>query len=299
MAVTLGQLLGGIRFKLAGLGAVEDASAELVSALDTAATIVALDDATGFSRGVAEVDFELLRVRQVDTNASTLALPSFGRGYKGSAAVAHTIGAEVTFNPVWPKSVVAEAINGVLFEMYPDLYAVRTTTTTVPLDCGPITVPTDAVGVIAVWLASEEVTDVWVPTHHWDFDPDSHDTGRTLRLRYGGLGQGVRILYAARPGTFDLTATDPLTQDFTVVTGLNERVADVLALGVASRLAPFIDVGKLSSAGAEARADAQTKPVGSGGDVGKLLYPEFRARVQAEQAVLTREHPIRLHRTGR
>ena len=46
---------------------------------------------------------------------------------------------------MWPKSVVAEAINGVLFELYPDLYAVRTVTTTIPLDAGPVTLPTDAV----------------------------------------------------------------------------------------------------------------------------------------------------------
>ena len=299
MAVTLGQLVGGIRFKLAGLGAVEDTSTELRIPLPVDAITMSVDDANGFSRGVAEVDFELVRIRAVDVGARLITMPSYGRGYKGSTATSHVQGAEVTFNPMWPKSVVAEAINGVLFELYPDLYAVRTVTTTIPLDAGPVTLPTDAVGVIAVWLASNEVSGVWVPTDHWDFDPDSHDAGRTLRLRYGGLGQGVRVVYAARPGTFNLAAANPLTQAFTTVTGLNERVADVLALGVAYRLSPFIDVGRLPVAGAEVRSDPQSKPVGSGGDASKLLYSEFRARVQAEQAVLAKEHPIRVHRTGR
>ena len=299
MGVTLGQLLGQVRFALTGLGAVTDATATLAVAVDATATTVSLDDVSEFDRGVAEVDFELLRVAAVDPQNNLLTIPGYGRGYHGSIATAHTLGSEVTFNPMWPKWTVASAINEVVRGLYPDLYVVRSVTTTIPSDGGPLTVPTTAVGVISVWLESWTTPGTYVRENRWDYDPDSQDLGRTLRLGNGVVGQGVRVLYAERPGAFDLNAVAPLTQDFATVTGFNERLVDLIALGVANRLTPFIDVGRMPMAGAEARADASAKSNDPYGYKAKIRVAEFQARVQAEKDALVREHPVRLHHIGR
>lgn len=296
MSVTLGELVGQVRHKLSGVGAIEDASAELALPINATDKTITLDDAQGFSRGVCEIDFEQLRIKMVDESAKTLTLPTYGRGYKGTLPIAHAQGTEVIFNPLWPKGTIAREINGVLHELYPDLYAVRVLTTTVPQNGLPVVLPATAVGVISVWLGEDGS---WLQNQWWDFQPDSNPDGRGLLLGYGRYGQGLRVVYAERPGAFALNSTAPQGADFTTATGLDERVADLVALGVAARLAPFLPLARLVVAGAEARADGAAKPVDSLNSSAKLLYSEFRARVQAEKDALVREHPIRLHKVGR
>lgn len=293
---TLGQLVERVRHRLGG--GYSSATASLESAVTAADTEIKLTDVAGFSRGVAEIGLELIRVNGVNAASRTLNVPAWGRGYRGTRATSHEAGAEVQFDPTWPRPVVAEEINGVLHEIYPDLYAVRTHETAIPSDRGlPIDIPAGAIGVIRVYVGDVVRPDVWHPEDRWGFDPDSSTIGRPLRL--GGLhrpGTLVRVVYAVRPGVFDLTAADVLTHDFAEVTGLHERVADIVALGVASRMAPFLDVNRLAETGAEARADAPNKPVGQATSTARLLYSEFRARVEQERRVLNAEHPIRVHR---
>lgn len=293
---TLGHLVEKVRHRLGGPNTSASASLEAaVSATDLTFT---LDDASGFSRGIAEVGLELVRIGSVDPASRTLTIPAWGRGYRATIARAHALGSEVVFNPTWPKGLVADEINGVLHEVYPDLYAVRHHETTMPTDPRePLDLPDGTIGVIAVHYADPSLPDVWVPEDRWRFDPDSTDDDRPLRV--GGHhrpGTPIRVTYAKRPGVFDLSASDVLTLDFGDVTGLDDRVADIIALGVASRLTPFLEVNRLPQAGAEARADAQSKPAGQAATTARLLYSEFRARVEQERRVLNKEHPIRVHR---
>jgi hypothetical protein len=295
MATTLGQLLGKVRFRLQGLGVQKDTVAETAAAITDSATSIPLDDATGFARGsVAEIDFEMVRIKTADAATNTLTVR---RGHEGTDAVAHEAGVEVLMNPTWPRGVVAQEINGVLTEIYPDLYAVDEYESTIPSDPGePLTLPAGAVGVIAVYLEPRSTPGSWVLMDRWDYQPDGD---LSLRLGLGYPGQAVRVVYAKRPGTFDLSAPAPLALDFETVTGLPERVADLVALGVASRLAPFMHLARTTTPGAEARADAQAKPADAVSVAARLLYSEFRARVQAEQMALVKEHPIRPHKVAR
>lgn len=293
---TLGQLVEKVRHRLGGPNT--SASALLESAVTAADTTMQLDQIAGFSRGIAELNLELVRIGGVDATSRSLTIPPYGRGYRASTAAAHPAGTEVLFNPTWPRSLVADEINGVLHELYPDLYAVRYHETAIPNDWRePIDLPAGTIGVISVYTGDSSLPDVWMPEDRWRFDPDSTSDDRPLRV--GGshrAGTPVRVTYATRPGTFDMSAPDVLSQEFTTVTGLSERVADLIALGVASRLTPFLEVNRLPESGAEARADAQSKPAGQAATTARLLYSEFRARVDAERRVLNKEHPIRVHR---
>lgn len=283
---------------MSGYDQAQDAVGGLSSALTADGLVLNVDDISGASRGIAEVDLEVMRVRQVDPQNNSLLLYPFGRGYRGSVATTHAPGTEVRFNPTWLAATVAREINGVLDEIYPTVYGVQSeefsfqsagTGTALPID-------DYAVGVISVWVNDGSTKDEWIRDDHWDYNPDSSTVGKGLRMstayRAGRLG---RVVYAVKPQKFDLGGA--LDQDFQAVTGLPERCADLLTLGVAYRMAPYIDVGRLSFLSASAREDGTNRRSGDASTVARLLASIFKARLDAEALVLAREHPIRVHAT--
>lgn len=298
---TLGQIVESVRHSLSGFDANKESVLELTSSVSASAKELPIDDGSamgGASRGVAEVNMELVRVKSLDATTPALVLYSFGRGYRGTPAVAHPAGSEVRVNPAWPASSVAAEVNGVLNEVYPRVYGVRYHETAFPARGGAIDLPADATGVVAVYVNDPRRDDEWVREDRWSFQPDSSDVGRALRVggRYNASDR-LRIVYSVRPGLFDLSGS--LSQDFETVTGLDSRVQDLVRLGVAARMAPFVDVAKLPFLGAAARGDGELRGPTTGSTVARLLYSMFQARVDQEAAVLNKEHPIRLHFTGR
>lgn len=288
---TLAKVISDVRHRLAGAGAYTDMVSELREAISASALTIPVDAAfNGAAGGVYEIGLEKVRVKAVDETTSTLTAFSFGRGYDGTLAAAHAAGSEVVHAPVFPASTVASEVNGVLHELYPSLYAVRQYEAA--YTPAGFTIPAGGVGVIAVYRQGAGATG-WHRLDQWRFDPDS---GNGLWVKHVGAGETVRVVYATRPGVFDLSSGSVLAGDFSAVTGLDDRVADVIALGVAYRLAPFFDTARLPATGAEPRADGQSKPPGSGAQASRLLLAEFTQRVQQEAAVLAKEHPIRIHR---
>lgn len=298
---SLGQIVEFVRHSLAGFDASKDQVVELSSSVNETALTLPIDDvstAGGAARGIAEVDLEVVRVKSIDRENEALVISTEGRGYRGTTAVAHGAGAEVRLNPPWPVSTVAREINGVIQEFYPRLHPVLVHETEFPGDVGAIDLPAIATGIIAVYVEDTIRPDQWVREDRWSLQPDSSEIGKALRL--GGwhtIGDRIRVVYATRPGLFDLDGS--LNQDFTDATGLDPRHEDLLRLGVAVRMAPFIDVARLPYLSAEAKADAQGRPPGSGAAASRLLYSMFQARLDDEARILDREHPIRVHFTGR
>lgn len=288
---TLAKIIGDVRHRLAGAGAYTDTVSELAQPVSPTDLTLSLDSAAFTARaGIYEIGLEKVRVKSTDTATATLTLFAFGRGYDGTTPAAHAAGAEVVHNPLFAASTVAAEVNGVLHELYPSLYAVRQFEAAYTLT--GFTIPAGATGVIAVYRQGAGASG-WNRLDQWRFDPDS---GNGLWVKHVEAGETVRVVYAARPGVFDLTDPGAVDGDFATVTGLEDRHADLLALGVAYRLAPFTDMARLGATGAEARADGQSKPPGGGAAAGRLLLAEFTQRVQQEAAVLAKEHPIRTHR---
>lgn len=294
---TLGDLIENTRHLLSGLDASKDAVSALSKPIDATTVTIPLEDVGSASIGLAEIDFELIRVKSVQTADATMTAWPFGRGYRSTRAISHNPGAEVRFNPAWPTSTIAREINGVLTDIYPTVYAVQTAITTIPALGSPVQIPGEAIGVVSVFVEDDARPDVWVREDRWGFNPDSSDIGCGLWV--GGhyrQGQRVRVVYAARPELFDLNgATD---QDFALTTLLDNRVSDLIALGVAHRLTPFIDVSKLPYVSAVAADDTSgNKSAGQAGTTARLLHSLYQARLADEAARLKNEHPIRVHRT--
>jgi len=287
---TLGVLVEQVRHHLSGLDARPETVGALSAPLTSTATSFVVDAASSLPQGdLLEVDMEQMRVKTASQTDNTVTLWPFGRGYRGTTAAAHAAGAEVRFSPSWPASTVAREINGVLAEIYPTVYAVKEHVTTVPAD-GAIDVPADATGVISVWVENRTVSTQWDREDRWDFNPDSTTTGRGLRIGgYHSTGDALRIVYSAAPAPFNLDGA--LSQDFATVTGLQDRLTDLLSLGVARRLAPMLDLGRLSAVA----ASPTDRDPNTGGSQARLLHSLFLSRLDQEAAVLKREHPIRRH----
>lgn len=297
MAIQFGELIERVRHQLSGLDAEKETVAALADDIvDPGQVEVSLSDVSGFAPGgLLEVGLELMRVRAVDRSASKVILFPFGRGYKGTRRAEHLGGSEVRFNPTFPASAVAREVNGVLSEVYPQLYGVRSAEAVFPQDAGRVPVPADATGVISVWAEDRSRPGEWLRADRWGFNKDSTTTGRGLLVNGVSPGTQVRVVYATRPGLFSLDGDqqDALVQDFSDVTGLDERCADLVALGVAKRLAGFSDFSRLGVVAAGPNDPSRQQGVGA--SAVRTLASLFAARLEVESSVLAKEHPIRVH----
>lgn len=289
----LGEIISITRHRLLGVGSYGDRSTELVQDLDEGSPQILVEEIPGGKTGgLIEIGLEKIRIKRADSATNTLTAYAFGRGYDESLQTGHAIGSEVTFAPMVPAMTIAREVNSVLNSMYPMLYAVRTVDAVYTQAAeSPFTLPAEAVDVVAVFRA-EVSGSGWNRVDEWRFEPDSGQ-GFVAAIPQG---QTVRVVYATRIGTFDLRDPNVADSDFATVTGLEDRVSNLLAMGVAARLAPYYDIGKLGSTGAEARVDGGGKSAGAGVNVADRFYQEFQANLDQEAAVLQKQHPIRIHR---
>lgn len=297
MPTSLRDLIENTRHSLSGFDSSREAVLELAETVNSSELTIPVNEVSaqsGAGRGFVEIDLELIRVKAVDTSGVALEAFTFGRGYRGTPAATHTAGTEIRVNPMWPMSTIAKEINGLLSEIANQIYVVETYETTI----GDIEIPAEATGIIAVYVEDPIKDNEWFREDRWSWQPDASDIGKGLRVggRYRD-GEPIRVVYARRPGTFDLTGS--LTQDFTTVTGLDEYLADLIRLGVAARVAPYFDTMRLPSTSAVPRFDGESRGPSAGANAVRVIDAMYQRRLQQEAASLDRRHPIRVHFTGR
>jgi hypothetical protein len=293
MPASLGEIISTTRHRLLGVGSYSDRSTELAQELDEGSPQIVVEEIPGGKTGgVVEIGLEKIRIKRADDATNTLTAFSFGRGYDASLQSSHAQGSEVVFAPLIPAMTIAREINSVLDSLYPTLYAVRT------LDAvythtpeSPFVLPDEAIDVVAVFR-SDTHGNGWSRVDEWRFEPDS---GQGFIAAIPS-GRDIRVVYATRIGRFDLSDPNIVDADFAIATGLEDRVSNLLGMGVAARLAAYYDVGKLGSTGPEARVDGGGKSAGAGLQVADRFYQEFQASLEQEAAVLHKQHPIRIHR---
>lgn len=286
---TLGQLIHKVRHRLSGVGSYTRDSMELTVDLLEDGLTVNTDSVTGADAGVYEIGLEKIRVKSVDRSGNSMLVYSFGRGYEGTTPALHPAGSEVTRAGALPASTVAEEINGVLREFFPYIYGVTSLDVEYTV---PFTMPDDCAGIVAVFVSDLRATDGWRRVDRWLWEPDS---GQGLKIFAAVEGELVRVAYAVEPIPFDLTVPEAAEAEWSD-TGLEDRLTDLLTLGVASRMAPFADMGNLFNVGQEARSD-QAKPPGRGARLASILTQQFQQQLAQEQQVLHKKHPIKIHRT--
>jgi hypothetical protein len=114
------------------------------------------DTEQSISRGLLEIDDELLLVKKFDASTNTVSMMAGlnGRGAEGTVAAMHAAGSLITADPKFPRARIKEAVNDVLQSLYPQLCVFATTEITnisVVFEYG---MPADA---LDVWAVSDSL----------------------------------------------------------------------------------------------------------------------------------------------
>lgn len=294
---TFGELTEQTLLQLYGYTTLQDQSTYLTAGVNASATTLGVGDVASVSRGVLEIDDELMWVDSINTQQSTVTLPPYGRGFRGTTAATHATGARVTSSPMFPRSAVKRAINDAIRAVFPDLFGVGTATIMFNPAVSTYSLPAGSLDVLQVSWQSIGPSREWLPVRRYrvdkNADPTTFTSGVTVSL-YDAIvpGRNVRIVYTKQP-----TALSAAADDYVTVTGLPASTEDVIRLGAAYRMVPFFDSAHLSGMSAEADFSANQRPVGSSAQLGRFLLQMYQVRLAEETKRLQSLFPARSHYT--
>lgn len=294
---TYNELVDSAMLYLYGFTTLQDQATYLTSSTTSSATTLSVADASAISRGVVEIGSELIWVDSADQATNSLAVPPYGRGYRGTTAEAHNSGVRVVSSPLFPRTLVKKAVNETIRSVYPDLWGVGETTFTANPAITTYALPAGTTNVLQISWQSIGPSKEWIPVRNWRIDKHAATnvfaSGASLNV-YDSIvpGRTVKVVYAKQPS---ILVND--TDDFTTVTGLPPSCEDIIRLGTAYRMVPFFDSPHLSGMSAEADFAANMRPVGGASQLGKYLLQMYQMRLSEESKRLSELYPIRSHYT--
>lgn len=257
-----------------------------------------VNDGTVLTRGMVEIDDELIWVDSFDRTSNTATIPSYGRGFRDTVAVPHTAGSRVTIAPSFPRSVIRRNLNLAIDGVYPDLFGTYYTTFTFQAAVTTYTLPQEAIDVIGISWQTIGPSKEWLPIRHYRVDrmanPLTWNSGKTVSIREGIIpGRTVMVTYTKKPTTLVYDQ-----DDFASVTGLPDSAREVIILGAAYRSAMYLDFGRLPASSAEADGLRANDPIGSAGNVSRLIQQMYQQRLLVEVRRLQEQFPPRTHYTS-
>lgn len=279
---------------LTGYTSRQDQATYLIADLDSTALTFQVQDGAVLTRGLVEIDEELIWVDSFDRISNTATVAPYGRGYRNTDAVSHTTGSRVTIAPSFPRSVIAKNLNQAIDAIYPDLFGVYYTT--FPFIAARTTygLPQEAIDVLGISWQTIGPSLEWLPIRHYRVDrmanPITWNTGKTISLSDGIIpGRTVMVTYTKKP-----TQLQYETDDFTL-TGLPDSAREVIILGAAYRSASYLDMGRVPAASAEADSMQPNDPIGSAANISKYIYQLYQQRLQIEVRRQQEMYPPRTH----
>ena len=291
---TLRQLMDQIEINLQGYVQDQAEQTYVTTAMDSNDLTFVVDEPALVSRGIVQVEDELMWVKSVDRETSTVTVSPFGRGYLSTTAASHAEGARVTDNPLFPRSQVRIAIEQVLDNLYPDLYVL--TSTTFPFVAARATyeMPAAARNVTMVTWDTIGPTKYWEPVRRWDFNPRADTTefptGRSIDIWSPIVpGRTVKVDYISRP-----IALSAPTDQFTA-TGLETYVETTVVYGACYRMVGYLDTPRLQARAVETSQRSAYVETGSAADTAKYFYALYQQSLEAARMRFLKENPTGLH----
>jgi hypothetical protein len=262
-----------------------------ISSTDLSFTVA---DGTVLTRGIVEIDDELIWVDSFDRTTNTATIPAYGRGFRDTQAVSHTAGTRVTIAPSFPRSVIRRNINLAIDGVYPDLFGTFYTTFNWQAARTTYQLPQEAIDVLGCSWQTIGPSREWLPVRHYRVDrmayPLVWNSGKTISIREGIIpGRPVMITYTKKP-----TPLQYDTDDFTM-TGLSDSAREVIVLGAAYRTAYYLDFGRVPAATAEADAQQGNDPVGTAVNIGRAIQQLYQQRLLVEVRRMQEQYPPRTH----
>lgn len=294
---TLLDLVNETHLMLSGYTQRQDQATSLVSDIAANAYSFTVQNGTVLSRGLVEIDDELIWVDSFDKTSNTATVAPYGRGYRGTTAVAHTAGTRVTIAPVFPRSAIERNINSAVEAIYPDLFGTSSTTFSFSAARTTYPLPADAIDVMGISWQSIGPSKEWLPIRHYRVDrtadPATWGGGKTISISDGIIpGRTVTIRYTQKP----VPMVSP-SDVFESVTGLPSSAREVIVLGAAYRMAVYLDLGRVPATSAEAAAQGTANPVGSAANLSRMLKQMYNDRLLIEVRRQQEQFPPRVHIT--
>ena len=279
---------------LTGYTSRQDQATYLLGAITSTALTFQVADGTVLTRGIVEIDDELIWVDSFNRTTNTATVAPYGRGFRNTDAASHTSGARVTISPSFPRSVIRKNINQAIDAIYPDLFG--TYYTTFPWIAARTTygLPQEAIDILGLSWQTIGPSLEWLPIRHYRVDrmanPVTWNTGKTISISDGIIpGRTVMATYTKNPSQLQYD-----TDDFTT-SGLPDSAREVIMLGAAYRTASYLDLGRIPAATAEADSMQQQDPIGSAANISRYFYQLYQQRLQVEVRRQQEMYPPRTH----
>lgn len=311
MAVTFNELVQRVRQQLLGYTRDQASITYLTQPMTATDTTFMVDPETitALSRGLAEIDDEMLLIKKYDRTSGTVTVmgdASSGRGVEATTASTHAVNTIVTSDPRFPKKRIKEAINDTINAVYPDLWVFGQYEFPWISSRYEYPLPVEVEDVYRVTTNTIGPSGVWFPNSSYRFNPQASTTpgqvlptptptGKTIQVMRDFVvpGRNVKVIYIKKP---NILVND--SDDFATTTGLEERVIDVIMFGAAWRMLPSYDSGRLQQQSIEATERAPLVPSGSATNISKYFYSMYQERLDQERDRLLDLYPRFQHWNG-
>jgi len=279
---------------LTGYTSRQDQATYLLSAITSSGLTIQVADGAVLTRGIIEIDDELIWVDSFNRTTNTATVAPYGRGFRNTEAVSHASGSRVTISPTFPRSVLRKNINQAIDAIYPDLFGTYYTTFPFIASRTTYALPQEAIDILGLSWQTIGPSLEWLPIRHYRVDrmanPITWNSGKTISISDGIIpGRTVMVTYTKKPTQLQYDA-----DDFSL-SGLPDSAREVVMLGAAYRTASYLDLGRVPAATAEADSMQQNDPIGSAANNSRYLYQLYQQRLQVEVRRQQEMYPPRTH----
>jgi len=299
---TLEQMTDRIDTLLHGYTMNTESTTWLTAAATTSDTSISVNDSSVASRGFIQIGDELMYVNSTNNIDNVLNLAPWGRGQRGSVAVAHDNLSKVIASPVFPRYEIKKAINDTINSVYPQVFAIGQYQFNYIAARTTYDIPDEVQNILTVTHSVIGPSKEWLPVRAWQIDRTANPTafgdgtnfGHSLSV-YSPIvpGRPVNVAFAKRPTLFDINST--ASQEMSTVTGLPSYAEDVLVYGAAFRMVSFLDPARLGPLSAEADVLDNQRGPSSGANAARFLFNVYNTRLNEVAENMRRQFPVRSH----
>jgi hypothetical protein len=295
--ITFKDLIDEVSLNLAGYTMRQDRTTHTRAEINSSATSIEVNSVDNISKGLIEIDDELIWVDSFDKTSRLLLVPPYGRGYFGTTPATHLVNTKVTIAPTFPRHSIKKAINDTISSVAGTLFGIQSTVFDYNPSVTTYALPYDTEDILSVSYEDIGPTKEWYPIRRYRTDrmADIESFNSNVSITIYDLiptSSRIKVTYVVDPETFNYSS-----DDYEGTTNLPLSTKDVIVLGACYRLLSFVDPGRLSYSSPEADLQSSKIQYGSGTNVAKYVYALFQQRLQEESSRLRDKYPVRVHYT--
>jgi len=227
---------------------------------------------------IIEVGRELMRITSVTYQPPDDWFVQVERGYGGTTATTHVVGARVLFSPIVARQKLFEAVADAVVRLYPYLYSVGDVSVG---SAGFAVLPPDAVGILNAYTADGKRAPARFVPARQGRNPEVYSTGEV-------------VIYQARfPRPTD--ETDDLSAPPFGIEPQWEEIIDVTAT---STMLAVMDWQKLRANTYVARAEAEVGPLTGASQIQRSLDARRQALLTEARQALNERYGIPVLQAG-